>query len=59
MSIVIWNVRSLGNPRALDKLQILIRDTSPDLVFVMDTRLCSEVAGVEKRRIGFDNGFNV
>ncbi|XP_024021734.1 uncharacterized protein LOC112091706 [Morus notabilis] len=59
MSLISWNVRGLGNPRAFDKLRMLIRDTSPSLAFLMETRLRSKAAESVKRRCGFHGGFYV
>ena len=54
MSVLCWNVRGLGNPRAFNRLRKLIRKSSPDMVFLSETRLFGRRAANLKRRLGFD-----
>ncbi|KAL5779809.1 hypothetical protein ACOSQ2_010546 [Xanthoceras sorbifolium] len=49
----------LGNPRALAALKKVLRSSSPDLVFLCETRLRGVWAEQIKRKLGFENGFHV
>ena len=51
--------RRLGDPRAFDKLQMMVRSYSPDLVFISETKLCGRRASLVKCRLGFDGGMHV
>ncbi|KAL5832096.1 hypothetical protein ACOSQ4_017450 [Xanthoceras sorbifolium] len=59
MKTLCWNVRGLGNPRALAALKKVLRSSSPDLVFLCETRLRGVWAEQIKRKLGFENGFHV
>lgn len=59
MSLLIWNVRGLGNPRAFTRLRKLLRSSSPDLVLLLETKLAGRRAKFFYRRVGYDNGFHV
>ena len=59
MNLVCWNVRGLGNARAFDKLRMLIRRTSPSIVFLMESRLFGVAAKSVLSQLGFENGFHV
>ena len=59
MSIIVWNARGLGDPRAFDKLRMMVRSYSPDLVFISETKLCGRRASLVKGRLGFDGGLYV
>ncbi|MCI72567.1 RNA-directed DNA polymerase (Reverse transcriptase), partial [Trifolium medium] len=39
MKLISWNCRGLGNPTAVRALKKLIKDQSPDIVFLMETKL--------------------
>jgi hypothetical protein len=59
MSILCWNCRGLGNPRAVRDLCRLVKDKKPNLVFLIETKL--RTAKLEKIRIrtGFNSAFGV
>lgn len=59
MSILSWNARGLGSPRAFDRLRRLLRTYSPGLVFLSETKLWGKEAERVKQFVGFDNGFHV
>ncbi|KAA3480977.1 reverse transcriptase [Gossypium australe] len=39
MKIISWNVRGLGNPWAVKRLQHMLRQHNPEIVFLMETKL--------------------
>ncbi|KAL5539767.1 hypothetical protein UlMin_045145 [Ulmus minor] len=59
MSILSWNVRGLGNPRALTFLRNLIRSTSPGMAFMCETRLTNSNSDRIQRLLSFNNCFPV
>ncbi|KAL5800890.1 hypothetical protein ACOSQ3_032522 [Xanthoceras sorbifolium] len=59
MSIICWNVRGLGSPRAFLALRKVIRKQSPNLVFLSETRLKGEWAAKIKTQLGFSGGLHV
>ncbi|KAL5550972.1 hypothetical protein UlMin_001148 [Ulmus minor] len=59
MSFLSWNVRGLGNPRALTFLRNLIRSTSPGMVFLCETRLTNSNSDRIRRLLRFNNCFPV
>ena len=59
MNLLSWNARGLGDPRAVDKLRMLIRKSSPSLVFISETKLAGRAALVIKERVGFSSSIQV
>ena len=59
MSIVSWNVRGLGNPCAFRALRMLIKQHSPKILFLMETRLTADKITTIKNSLGFAGGFEV
>ena len=59
MSLLIWNARGLGSPRAFMRLRKLIRSCSPVLVFLLETKLSGRRAKFLFRSMGYDGGFHV
>ena len=59
MKTICWNVRGLGNPRAMGRLRRLIRERRPDLLFLSETRLKGARVDRLKWKLGFNNGFGV
>lgn len=57
--MIAWNARGLGDPRAFDKLRLMIRSYSPDLVFISETKLRGRKASLVRCRLGFDGGVHV
>lgn len=55
MTLPCWNARGLGNPRAFKRAQKLIQKVSPDLVFILETKLAGRRAHSFIRRMGFAN----
>jgi exonuclease III len=39
MKIISWNCQGLGNPKTVRALRKLLNHHSPDLVFIMETKL--------------------
>ncbi|KAA3469953.1 reverse transcriptase [Gossypium australe] len=59
MKIVCWNVRGLGNPRAVRRLRFLLKQHNPDMVFFMETKIEDKRMEGIRRRCGFVNGIDV
>lgn len=59
MNLLVWNAQGLRDPRAVDKLQMPIRSTSPSLVFISETKLRGQIAEGVKQSVGFNNGLFV
>ncbi|KAL5752883.1 hypothetical protein ACOSQ2_023390 [Xanthoceras sorbifolium] len=57
MNLLSWNVRGLGNPRAVAKLRRVLKKFSPSLIFLSETKLRGSMANLLKVRLGFKNGF--
>ena len=67
MKILSWNARGLGNPDAFRQLRLLVQQHSPQVLFIMETKLvCNDVTrfrnslhfphGLEVPRVGFSGG---
>lgn len=56
---LVWNARGLGGSRAFQNLQRLLLDTSPDFVFISESRIGSYAADVLKCKLKFQNCFYV
>lgn len=56
---VYWNARGLGGPQAFCDLHRLIRETSPDLLFIFEYRISNHAVTILKSRLNFDNYFVV
>uniref|UniRef100_A0A803NY15 Reverse transcriptase domain-containing protein n=1 Tax=Cannabis sativa TaxID=3483 RepID=A0A803NY15_CANSA len=59
MSLISWNARGLGNPRAFNRISLLVKNHKPTLLFLMETRLKPNSVDRFKRALGFVNGFEV
>uniref|UniRef100_A0A803PB79 Reverse transcriptase domain-containing protein n=1 Tax=Cannabis sativa TaxID=3483 RepID=A0A803PB79_CANSA len=59
MSLISWNAQGLGNPRAFNRLSLLVKNHKPTLLFLMETRLKPNSVDRFKRALGFVNGFEV
>ena len=59
MSLIAWNARGLGDPRAFNKLRMIVRSFSPGLVFISETKLSGRRASLIKDRLGFEYGVHV
>ncbi|PWA52954.1 hypothetical protein CTI12_AA279160 [Artemisia annua] len=48
MSVLCWNAQGMGNPWTVQHLRSLVKDFSPTIIFLMETRVCdSEVRGLK------------
>ncbi|MBA0780176.1 hypothetical protein Gotri_004315 [Gossypium trilobum] len=56
--IIYWNVRGLGSPRAIRRLRYMLELHNPQVVFFMETKLCS-IQMERVRSYGFFNGIDV
>ncbi|KAA3490758.1 BEACH domain-containing lvsC [Gossypium australe] len=59
MKIISWNVRGLGNPRAVRRLRHLLKQHNPDMVFFMETKINDKRMERIRRRCGFVNGIDM
>ncbi|GMI66103.1 hypothetical protein HRI_000279600 [Hibiscus trionum] len=59
MKIISWNVRGLGKLRTIRRLRSKLRSTSPQLLFLMETKLSSQRMARVRFRCGFTHGFDV
>lgn len=59
MNTVIWNARGLGGQRAFHGICCLISESSPDLFFIYELKLCRPSVDVLRARLKFHNCFNV
>ncbi|KAK6140636.1 hypothetical protein DH2020_025620 [Rehmannia glutinosa] len=58
MSILCWNYRGLGNPQTIQELRTSIRNKSPQLVFLSETKCKTPVIEKIKRYLNL-HGFSV
>lgn len=59
MSLLCWNARGLGDPRALSRFRLAIRKLSPTFVFVSKTKLYGNHISSLRKSLGFLHGFGV
>jgi exonuclease III len=59
MSILSWNCRGLGNPRAVRDLRQLVREKKPKLVFIVETKMHHHRLDFLKAKLGMENLFGV
>lgn len=59
MITVIWNARGLGGPRALQNIKCLVLETSPDMLFISESKICQFKANIICVMLNFDNCFCV
>lgn len=59
MSLIIWNARGLGNPRAFRELRRLVAEKDPTLLFLSETKMRGSECRIWKNRLGFSGSFMV
>jgi hypothetical protein len=59
MSLLCWNCRGLGQPRIVQELVRLVRELSPKIVFISETRQQATRVNNLKNRLAMDNCFLV
>jgi exonuclease III len=59
MSFLSWNCRGLGNPRAIRDLHSMVKEKGPDLVFLMETKICNKNMDFLRIKLKFDYIFVV
>lgn len=59
MKILSWNCRSLGNLRAVQALDDLLRQYKPDVVFLIETLVDSKKIEELRKKLHFDFGYGV
>jgi exonuclease III len=55
MKFLSWNCQGLGNPKTVRVLKKLLINYSPDLVFLMETKLKTSELDVNRIKWGFKN----
>uniref|UniRef100_A0A803Q5N3 Reverse transcriptase domain-containing protein n=1 Tax=Cannabis sativa TaxID=3483 RepID=A0A803Q5N3_CANSA len=56
MKILSWNARGLGNPNAFRHLRLLVQQQSPHVLFLMETKLGSNLVTRFRNSLHFANG---
>ncbi|GMI79785.1 hypothetical protein HRI_001647800 [Hibiscus trionum] len=59
MKLISWNVRGLGRPRTVRRLQHWLRDVNPTVIFFIETKLQSDKMEKVRRKCGYPNGIDV
>lgn len=59
MSFIAWNCRGLGSPEAVDSLHDLVKQKTPALIFLTETKALTHEMMRVKRRLHFKNGVAV
>ncbi|XP_042942727.1 uncharacterized protein LOC122276878 [Carya illinoinensis] len=59
MKLLSWNCRGLGNPRTVRELHQLVKEKSPQVVFLSETKCNRERVEMVRNRLGFVNSFVV
>uniref|UniRef100_A0A803QED6 Reverse transcriptase domain-containing protein n=1 Tax=Cannabis sativa TaxID=3483 RepID=A0A803QED6_CANSA len=59
MKIISWNSRGLGNPRAVRHLKLLVKEQSPSVLFIMETKLGPNSISRFRNVLCFNNGLEV
>jgi hypothetical protein len=59
MSLLSWNCRGLGNPRAVRDLCQLVKEKKPKMVFIVETKLHHHRLDFLKSKLGMVNLFGV
>ncbi|KAG6645499.1 hypothetical protein CIPAW_08G126800 [Carya illinoinensis] len=54
-----WNCRGLGNPRTVRELHLLVKEKSPDVVFLCETKCRRERIESIRDRLNFESCFSV
>ncbi|KAL4377488.1 hypothetical protein GQ457_02G029520 [Hibiscus cannabinus] len=70
MKLICWNVRELGNPRAINHLRNSLSGCHPQVVFLMKTKLdarrmerirckCGYLFGIDVSAVGMCEGLSI
>ena len=59
MIILAWNCRGLGQPSAIRELKALVRDSSPDILIMMEAKISNVVMKARLQRLRFDKSVYV
>ncbi|GMI75964.1 hypothetical protein HRI_001265700 [Hibiscus trionum] len=59
MSLISWNVRGLGKPRAVNRLRNSLRGIHPQFLFLMETKLSARRMERVRHKCGFRFGIDV
>ncbi|KAK5793316.1 hypothetical protein PVK06_034458 [Gossypium arboreum] len=59
MKTICWNIRGLRSPRAIRRLQFLLKQHKPQMIFLMETKIDEKRIERIRRRCGFENGIDV
>ncbi|XP_030495229.2 uncharacterized protein LOC115711029 [Cannabis sativa] len=59
MKIISWNARGLGNPSAFRRLHLLVKEQTPHVLFLMETKVIVNSLSRFKQSLNFSNGLEV
>uniref|UniRef100_A0A803P2K3 Reverse transcriptase domain-containing protein n=1 Tax=Cannabis sativa TaxID=3483 RepID=A0A803P2K3_CANSA len=59
MKVISWNARGLGNPSAFRHLKLLVKEQSPSVLFIMETKLGPSSISRFRSVLHFNNGLEV
>ncbi|KAL5569019.1 hypothetical protein UlMin_025594 [Ulmus minor] len=59
MIILAWNCKGLGQPFAIRELKALVRDSSPDILIMMEAKISNVVMKARLQRLRFDKSVYV
>ncbi|XP_060968796.1 uncharacterized protein LOC133036274 [Cannabis sativa] len=59
MNVVCWNARGLSSPKAFRQLRLLISQSSPDVLFIIESKLCAGSISKYRNAFKFPNGIEV
>ncbi|XP_060960773.1 uncharacterized protein LOC133031308 [Cannabis sativa] len=59
MKLLSWNARGLWSSSAFRRLRLLVREQSPQVLFLMETKLCDGALSRFKDLLNFSNGLEV
>ncbi|GMI97858.1 hypothetical protein HRI_003455100 [Hibiscus trionum] len=59
MKLLSWNVRGLGQPQTVGRLNQKLRDENPCIFFLIETKLTAGRMAKVRKRCGFPNGIDV
>ncbi|GMI94996.1 hypothetical protein HRI_003168900 [Hibiscus trionum] len=59
MKLLSWNVRGLGKPRTVGRLNQKLREENPSIFFLVETKLSAARMEKVRKKCGFPNGIDV
>lgn len=59
MRLISWNIRGLEKPQNVNWLRNKVRANSPQILFLIETKLCSKKMEKVRLKYGFKTGIDV